>query len=133
MTNRRGPVHELALFAPAQIEELAWGLVTDSVKLADLPPALFTFWTVAYESGRQSRDPDVQHAQHEADRLWLISFGDQKRRDYLLERLDRCAALVGDDAENALTEAWRLYINSLASVREPIPLAPRTEYSKEVA
>lgn len=133
MTDRGGLAHGPALFASAQIEELAWGLVVDSVKLVDLPSALFTFWNVAFEAGRQSREDDVRCAQHEADRLWLISFGDQKRRDYLLERLDQCAALVGDEAENALTEAWRLYVNSLANVREPIPLAPRTEYPKEVA
>ncbi|WP_344819390.1 hypothetical protein [Microbacterium soli] len=104
-----------------------------SIHLVEIPDALFTFWTVAYEQGRSSRDEDVHRLRVEADRLWLLAMPQTERRDYLLDRLDEAARLANrPDVDDVLDEAWHIYLNSLDNIRQPIMLHP-TEHGRKVA
>lgn len=72
----------------------------------------------AFKAGWHARDREVAALQLDADRLWLISFGDQKGRDFLLNRLDRIAAMSDPDAE--LDEVFAAYCESLRNVRQEV-------------
>ncbi|MBD8013178.1 hypothetical protein H9633_12870 [Microbacterium sp. Re1] len=71
--------------------------------------------------GRQQMEPEVRAAKLDADRLWLRSFGEADRREYLLDRLDRAATLANrPDVDDVLDEAWRVYCASLNDVRSEV-------------
>lgn len=103
--------------------------------LHQLPDALVTLFNVAYEQGRTSREDEVRAAKLDADRLWLRCFGDRDRQEYLLSRLDQAADLANrPDVDDVLDEAWRIYVASLDTIREPIKLPTSTEeHVKEAA
>ncbi|MBG9887050.1 hypothetical protein ABE10_11025 [Bacillus toyonensis] len=121
--------------ASVAIDSWAWGVVDGSMQLVELPAAVQTFYTVAYESGRRSRDDEIRALRVERDRYWLLAFGEKERRQFLLDRLDRAAELADrPDVDDVLDEAWQIYLASLDNLREPVRLpAPTTEDRKEVA
>lgn len=109
--------------ASRTIDAWAWEIAAGDLHLAELPAALFTFYTVAAEHGRQSRDEEVRQLRADADRLWLRSFGDEDRVAYLLGRLDRAGELANrPDVDDVLAETWRIYCAGLESIREPLTL-----------
>lgn len=119
--------------ASAAIDAWAWGLADGSIELHQLPDAICTFFNVAYELGRASREDEIRLYKSDADRLWLRLFAPRERQDYLLNRLDQAAALADrPDVDAVLDEAWRIYVASLDNIREPIALTA-TKHFKEVA
>lgn len=120
--------------AALAIDTWAWGLADGSLRLWQLPDAINTLWTVAFEQGRRSRDAEVARVRLDADRLWLRAFGDSDRQQYLLDRLDEAAELASrPDVDDVLDEAWRIYLASLDNIREPIRLTSPQHTRKEVA
>lgn len=104
-----------------QLDRTLWQLMSGDVGFEHLTPALLAWWTVAFEAGRASLVPELRQSQHEADRLWLLAFGEVDRREYLLDRLDRAVQLAErPDVDDVLDEAWRIYCASLDRVRSPI-------------
>lgn len=96
-------------------------LASGTLSLAALPHSLFALYELGVTDGRQQMEPEVRAAKLEADRLWLRSFGEADRRDYLLDRLDRAAALANrPDVDDVLDEAWRIYCASLNDVRAEV-------------
>lgn len=125
--------HRITPEASSTIDAWAWGLADGSLTLQQLPDALVTLWTIAFEQGRASREQEVLDAKHDADRLWLRCFGDKDRQEYLLDRLDRAADLANrPGVDDVLDEAWRIYLASLDQIREPIKLTTAKE-TKEAA
>ncbi|WP_396935756.1 hypothetical protein [Mycolicibacterium sp.] len=104
--------------AAETIESWTDALLTDEISLAALPPSLHRLYQVGVADGREQRDHDVRVAQLEADRLWLVAFGDRERREYLLDRLDRIAAMTDPDAE--LDVVFESYCESLVDVRRGV-------------
>lgn len=116
-------------FTPRKISEAAgrtinqWvdELCADTMSLVALPASLFALYQLGVRDGRMQREPEVRAAKLEADRLWLISFGEKERKAYLLDRLDRAAELANrPDVDDVLDEAWRLYCASLGDVRAAV-------------
>lgn len=113
-------------FAPLRISDRAestiqgWveALIADDISLAALPPSLHRLYQLGVADGRSQRDDDVRVAQLEADRLWLLAFGDKDRREYLLERLDRIATMADPDVE--LDDVFQRYCASLTDVRQEV-------------
>ena len=127
------PRFTISATAAETIDGWAWGLADGSLRLWQLPPAINTLFTVAFEQGRASRDDEVRQLKLDADRLWLRSFVPRDRQEYLLARLDRAAELADrPDVDDVLDEAWRIYVASLDKIREPIRLTTTQEF-KEVA
>ncbi|AZZ52813.1 hypothetical protein [Rathayibacter festucae] len=61
--------------------------------LHQLTPALAGFWTIAYDQGRASRQPEIDRLQAEADRLYLRANNTpEKLREVVRLRLDEGAA-----------------------------------------
>ncbi|WP_136044921.1 hypothetical protein [Microbacterium sp. K41] len=125
---------QISAEASRAIDAWAWALADGSLRLWQLPDAINTLWTLAFEEGRRSRDHEVHALQLDADRWWLRAFGDQDRKQYLLERLEKAADLANrPDVDDVLDETWRIYLASLDNLREPIQL-PTTQFKrKEVA
>lgn len=120
--------------ASRAIDAWAWGLADGSLRLWQLPDAINTLWTVAFEQGRRSRDEEVDALKFDADRLWLVSFGAKDRQQYLLDRLEQAADLANrPDVDDVLDETWRIYLASLDNLREPIQLPTTQRNRKEVA
>lgn len=120
--------------AAATITGWAWGLADGSLSLSQMPDAICTLFTVAYEQGKASRDDEIRALRVDRDRHWLLAFGGGHQ--YVLDRLDRAAELADrPDVDDVLNEAWRVYLASLDNLREPVRLpAPTTENrTKEVA
>lgn len=122
-------LQDIDYFAPLRISASAsrtidgWvsRLATGTLSLAALPGALFSLYELGVYDGRQQREPDLRAAKLEADRLWLQQFGEPERREYLLDRLDRAAQLANrPDVGDVLDEAWRVYCESLTSVRSEV-------------
>ena len=119
--------------ASAAIDSWAWGLADGSLHLAQLPGALFTFWNVAFASGRASRDHEVKALTAEANRLWLRCFGEKEREQFLLNRLDQAATLADrPDVDDVLDEAWRIYLAGLHNLRDPLRIRD-TDLGRKVA
>lgn len=123
-------------FTPRRISDAAsrtidaWvdALRTDQLSLAALPGPLYSLYNLGVMDGLEQARGEVRAAQLDADRLWLVAFGEKDRRDYLLERLDSAAELANrPDVDDVLDEAWRIYLTNLDNIREPVRLAT-TEY-----
>lgn len=104
-----------------------------------LPAALQAWFEHAFaagvERGRRSRDHEVRMLKHEADRLWLQSFAPRKRRQYLLDRLDKIGALIAahpTQTDEFIDTVLSAYCVSLDNIREPVVL-PVTEDIKGAA
>lgn len=120
--------------ASRALDGWAWGIADGSIRLWQLPDAVNTLYQVGVVHGRASRDDEVRSLRLEADRLWLCSFGDKERLDYLLARLDRAAELADrPDVDDVLDEAWRIYLASLENIRQPVALPTTLNDHKEVA
>lgn len=120
--------------ASRAIDTWAWGLVDGSIRLWQLPDAICTLYQIAFQDGRASRDDEVRKLTADADRLWLRAFGDDARKQYLLARLDDAADLANrPNVDDVLDEAWRLYVASLDSIREPVRLESTEHTKKEAA
>ena len=52
------------------LDRILWQLILGEVELHELTPALAAWWTLAHESGRASRQAEVDHANAEADRYY---------------------------------------------------------------
>lgn len=103
------------------IDSWAWMLSAGEISLAALPAPLFSLYNLGVLDGRGQRDKELHAAKLDADRLWLISFGDKDRTEYLLSRLDRAAELADrPDVDDVLDEAWRIYCASLDNVRSAV-------------
>lgn len=119
-------------FTPRQISDAAsrtidaWvnALATDQLSLAALPGPLYSLYNLGVMDGLEQARGEVRAAQIDADRLWLIAFGEKDRREYLLERLDAAAELANrPDVDDVLDETWRIYLTNLENIREPVRLA----------
>ncbi|KJL35463.1 hypothetical protein RS86_00459 [Microbacterium azadirachtae] len=120
--------------AARTLDRWAWGIADGSIRLWQLPDAVNTLYRIGIEHGRSSRDEEVRLLRLDADRLWLCSFGDKERLDYLLARLDRAAELADrPDVDDVLDEAWRIYLASLDNIRQPITLPTSSKTMREVA
>lgn len=98
-------------------------LSNDQLSLTALPAPLFSLYSLGVLDGRQQRAGEVQAAKLEADRLWLLAFGDDDRKQYLLDRLDQAADLSNrPDVDDVLDETWRIFLASLDTIREPVRL-----------
>ena len=53
-----------------QLDRILWQLILGEVELHELTPALAAWWTLAHESGRASRQAEIDHANSEADRYY---------------------------------------------------------------
>lgn len=107
--------------ASETISEWVARLAAGTLSLAALPHSLFALYELGVLDGRRQMQPEVRAAKLEADRLWLRCFGDADRREYLLGRLDRAAALANrPDVDDVLDEAWRIYCASLSDVRAEV-------------
>ncbi|MGM1018003.1 MAG: hypothetical protein ACQEW8_10745 [Actinomycetota bacterium] len=121
-------MYRISSEASAAIEAWAWGIAGGSLRLQQLPEAIHTLYTVSFELGRASRDDEVRQLRLEGDRLWLRSFGEKERLDYLLSRLDRAAELADRaDVDDVLDEAWGIYLAGLDNIRQPIALPATTQ------
>lgn len=103
----------------------AWhdGLVLGEIPIWRLPGPVAAFYEAGLIDGARSRDHEVRTAKHEADRLWLIAFGDKEQRAYLLDRLDKVGELIAANpsaTDDFLREVVAGYFASLDRVREPI-------------
>lgn len=109
--------------ASSTIDAWVTQLALDEMSLAALPAPLFSLYNLGVLDGRAQSEHEIRAAKLDADRLWLRSFGDQDRQQYLLERLNRAAELADHpDVDDVLDEAWRIYLASLDNIREPIEL-----------
>ena len=57
--------------AEAYIAGLAVDLVLDRLQLHQLPPSLMELWEYGYQTGRQSRQAELDHLNWTADRLYI--------------------------------------------------------------
>lgn len=120
--------------AARQIESWVWALADGSLRLWQLPDAIVSLYNLGVLDGRSQREQEVRAAKLDADRLWLRAFGDETRRQYLLDRLDQAAELANrPDVDDVLDEAWQTYLASLDNIREPIRLTSTQHPRKEVA
>lgn len=105
--------------ASETIDRWTDALVAGRLSLAALPLALFRLYQAGVADGRAQREPELAQARHEADRLWLLCFGEEERREYLLARLDEAARIAADEGgiEGHLERAFALYCRSLDNVR----------------
>jgi len=110
--------------ASTTIDTWVTALANDELSLAALPAPLFSLYNLGVMDGRSQMQGDLGAARLEADRLWLRAFGDEERKDYLLQRLDDAAELANrPDVDDILDETWRIYLANLDTVREPVTLA----------
>lgn len=56
-----------------QLDRILWQLITGDIELHQLTPALAAWWTLAHESGRQSRQAEIDRLEHTADRLFAAA------------------------------------------------------------
>ena len=120
MSDYLAPLH-ISPAASRTIDGWVTRLASGTLSLAALPASLFALYELGVTDGRVQREGEVRVAKLEADRLWLRCFGDADRRDYLLDRLDRAAALANrPDVDDILDEAWRIYCESLSDVRSEV-------------
>lgn len=106
------------------LDRLADDLLLGRVELHQIPASLFTWWQYGALSRQAELDTmraDLVRVNAECDRLWLHSFGDQARRDYLAQRLEASFALADrDDVPDLVAEAARIYVASLDDVRSGV-------------
>lgn len=123
MTDHRFTPRRISDTAARTIESWVNALATDQLSLAALPGPLHSLYNLGVMDGREQARSEVHAAQLDADRLWLIAFGEKERRDYLLDRLDAAAELANrPDVDDVLDEAWRIYLTNLDNIREPVRL-----------
>ena len=63
------------------LDRILWQLILGEVELHELTPALAAWWTLAHESGRQSRQAEIDHANSEADRYYRAAYHPRSRID----------------------------------------------------
>lgn len=77
---------QITLSDPAEryLSKLADALVTGSVELWQLPPSLMALYAFAHEAGvdtgKQSRQPEIDRLNAEADRLYLRAYHTPEQR-----------------------------------------------------
>ncbi|WP_156463756.1 hypothetical protein [Curtobacterium sp. Leaf154] len=64
------------------MHQLAIDLTAGVVELRQLPPSLRQFYVFAFEQGSASRQPEVDHANDDADRLYAEVCRRQPSRDH---------------------------------------------------
>ncbi|TCK63615.1 hypothetical protein [Curtobacterium sp. PhB136] len=72
----------LSPHAERYLHQLAIDLAAGVVELRQLSPALTQLYVFAYEQGRAARQLEVDHAQHEADRLYVEMCRRQPSREH---------------------------------------------------
>jgi hypothetical protein len=65
--------------AEAVIAEYAVDLMLAELELHQLPPALLEFYVYAYESGRESQQPEIDHLKWDRD-LWYFVANNKSKR-----------------------------------------------------
>ncbi len=108
--------HRITLSPNAEqyLDRLGIDLLLGNVHLEQLPPSILQLWTFAYEAGRSSLRPELEQAEHDADRLYFevcirrpqpmgeyTSWADLQRR-----RAEREAAAAGNYPGGSLVAAW---------------------------
>ncbi|PYY64237.1 hypothetical protein DEJ30_09130 [Curtobacterium sp. MCPF17_003] len=73
---------ELSPAAERYMHQLAIDLTAGVVELRQLPPSLRQFYVFAFEQGSSSRQPEVDRANHDADRLYAEVCRRQPSRDH---------------------------------------------------
>ncbi|KQR34793.1 hypothetical protein ASF75_03245 [Curtobacterium sp. Leaf154] len=73
---------ELSPAAERYMHQLAIDLTAGVVELRQLPPSLRQFYVFAFEQGSASRQPEVDHANDDADRLYAEVCRRQPSRDH---------------------------------------------------
>ena len=73
---------ELSPAAERYMHQLAIDLTAGIVELRQLPPSLRQFYVFAFEQGTASRQPEVDRANHDADRLYAEVCRRQPSRDH---------------------------------------------------
>ena len=64
-----------------QLDKILWRLILGEVELHELTPALAAWWTLAHESGRASRQAEVDRLNSEADRYYRAAYNPRSRID----------------------------------------------------
>lgn len=127
------PRYRISATAADTLQGWVDGLASGALRLWQLPDAVVALYELGHTHGATSRDEEVHRLRVEADRQWLIAQPSAERREYLLERLDQAARLANrPDVDDVLDEAWRVYVASLDTLREPIRLTP-TEHGRKAA
>ncbi|WP_288873042.1 hypothetical protein [uncultured Microbacterium sp.] len=127
-TPDRFTVRRISEKASTTINAWVTALANDELSLAALPAPLFSLYNLGVMDGRGQMQGELRTARLDADRLWLRAFGDEERKDYLLQRLNVAAVLADrPDVDDVLDEAWHIYVSSLDAIRKPVTLATTTE------
>ncbi|MEA9997839.1 hypothetical protein QN367_01875 [Cryobacterium sp. RTS3] len=68
------------------LDAILWKIILGHAELHQLTPALFAWWTLAHDTGRASRQAEIDRLSDENDRLYLRANNDPKQVAAITQR-----------------------------------------------
>jgi hypothetical protein len=82
----RTPAEAVGHSVEKQLGATLWQLFDGTLGLHELTPSLAAWWSLAYEEGRCSRQPEIDRLNAENESLWLRANNDPATASELVQR-----------------------------------------------